>query len=212
MLEGTSTELPTQERRALRLAEIALYASAAGLSGAADDAVRDAAETLGRCAGASRRTTRVRLLLALAELTRGHSSAAHRHLTEAERTPQTPRVKAFVHAVRALYRRTLGEGEETSLTAALERLRADQLGGIARLIEAIPVEGGGAPAYSSLTAAERQILQLLAQGASSKAVATQTGRSPQTVDTHIRSICRKFNCSGRREAIALAVGEGWVQA
>jgi DNA-binding CsgD family transcriptional regulator len=30
------------------------------------------------------------------------------------------------------------------------------------------------------------------------------------VDTHIRSICRKLNCSGRREAIAIATGAGWV--
>jgi DNA-binding CsgD family transcriptional regulator len=53
-------------------------------------------------------------------------------------------------------------------------------------------------------------LQLLAKGASTKDVAARTGRSPQTVDTHIRSICRKLNCSGRREAIAIATGAGWV--
>jgi len=42
-------------------------------------------------------------------------------------------------------------------------------------------------------------------------VAGSTGRSPHTVDTHIRSICRKLECRGRREAIALATSRGWVQ-
>jgi DNA-binding CsgD family transcriptional regulator len=34
-------------------------------------------------------------------------------------------------------------------------------------------------------------------------------RTPR-VRGHIRSICRKLNCSGRREAIAIATGAGWV--
>jgi DNA-binding CsgD family transcriptional regulator len=59
-----------------------------------------------------------------------------------------------------------------------------------------------------LTPAERAILALLVRGASSKEIAARTKRSAQTVDTHIRSICRKLNCSGRREAVALAIGAG----
>ncbi|MBV8282282.1 MAG: helix-turn-helix transcriptional regulator [Candidatus Eremiobacteraeota bacterium] len=63
-----------------------------------------------------------------------------------------------------------------------------------------------------LTAAERAILQLLARAASTKAIAAQTRRSPRTVDTHIRSMCQKLRCNGRREVVAIATGEGWVQS
>jgi len=80
------------------------------------------------------------------------------------------------------------------------------------MLEALPTTGARADGYSSLTPAERDILQLLAGGASSKEVGAKTGRSPQTVDTHIRSICRKLGCSGRREAVALATRSGWVES
>ncbi|MGD1065762.1 MAG: helix-turn-helix transcriptional regulator, partial [Vulcanimicrobiaceae bacterium] len=85
-------------------------------------------------------------------------------------------------------------------------------GGLARLIAALPFPRAAEQSgYTRLTPAEREILQLLATGASTKDVAAKTGRSPQTVDTHIRSICRKLQCSGRREAVAVATGAGWVR-
>jgi DNA-binding NarL/FixJ family response regulator len=67
-----------------------------------------------------------------------------------------------------------------------------------------------APRSPSLPAIRRPRVPLLAKGASTKDVAAKSGRSPQTVDTHIRSICRKLNCSGRREAVAIATAAGWV--
>jgi two-component system response regulator DegU len=81
---------------------------------------------------------------------------------------------------------------------------------MALLLSALPLQKPET-AYVALTPSEREILQLLAAGASTKDVAGKTGRSPHTVDTHIRSICRKLNCSGRREAVALATRAGWVQ-
>jgi len=102
--------------------------------------------------------------------------------------------------------------EYASLAGALERLRSEHMGGMARLIAALPppIPSGGA--YAMLTAAERRILDLLIDGASTKDIAARTDRSPQTVDTHVRSICRKLECSGRREAVALAVRSGWKSA
>src|ERR1035437_752068 len=97
-----------------------------------------------------------------------------------------------------------------TLTAALERLRAEHFGGLVRMLVALPVARAEDAGYAQLTPSEREILQLLAKGASTKDVAAKTGRSPQTVDTHIHSICRKLNCSGRREAIAIATDAGWV--
>jgi LuxR family maltose regulon positive regulatory protein len=212
LLAGTAPAQASDERRALRGAEIALYAFAAGLHAQGDEALRDAAAALDRCARPSLRSVRSHLVVALAELVRGRSSAAHRALAEAERlsTPAMRRLRALAHAVRAMERVQLGQAEPATLAAALERLRAEHFGGMARLLAALPVARGEEPGYAQLTPSERAILQLLAKGASTKDVAAKTGRSPQTVDTHIRSICRKLNCSGRREAIAIATGAGWV--
>jgi LuxR family maltose regulon positive regulatory protein len=212
LLAGTASAQGSDERRALRGAEIALYALAAGLHAEGDEALRDAVAALARCTRPSLRIVRSHLTIALAELVRGRSSAAHRALAEAERlsTPAMRRLRALAHAVRAMERVQLAQAEPATLAAALERLRAEHFGGMARLLAALPVAHGDEPGYTQLTPSEREILQLLAKGASTKDVAARTGRSPQTVDTHIRSICRKLNCSGRREAVAIATGAGWV--
>jgi DNA-binding CsgD family transcriptional regulator len=105
----------------------------------------------------------------------------------------------------------LDQADPATAAAALERLRAEHLGGLARLLAAIPFGRGEQPfGPGLLTPAEREILQQLVTGASTKDIAARTGRSPQTVDTHVRSICRKLNCSGRREAVAVAIGERWL--
>jgi LuxR family maltose regulon positive regulatory protein len=208
-----STEHRALERRALRAAQTALYAFAAGLQSDGETALRDANAALERCTRTSLRVVRAHLTVALAELVRGRSSSAHRSLAEAERllTPPMRRLRAVAQAVRAMARVQLGQADPAALAAALERLRAEHFGGMARLLAALPVSGAGdAGNYTQLTPSERAILQLLAKGASTKDVAARTGRSPQTVDTHIRSICRKLNCSGRREAIAIATAAGWV--
>ena len=212
LLAGTLAGQQGDERRALRAAELALYAYAAALHDEGDAALREARDALERCAQPSRRVARAHLFLALAELVRGHAASAHRHAADAERmlAPQMHRLRALAGAVRALYRVGLGEGDASAVAGALERLRADHFGGIARLLAALPVATAAGGGYAQLTPSEREILQLLARGGSTKDVAAKTGRSPQTVDTHIRSICRKLNCSGRREAVAVAVGSGWV--
>ena len=213
LLAGSAAGLGSDERRALRAAEIALYAFAAGLPVPGEAAKAEALAALERCEAPTRRVVRSQLFLALAELARGRGAAAQRHLAEAERalTPPMRRLKTLAAAVRALYRVGLGQAEPSAAAAALERLRAEHLGGIARLLAAIPFARGEEHGFGLLTPAEREILQQLVTGASTKDVAGRTGRSPQTVDTHIRSICRKLGCSGRREAVALAVRSQWVQ-
>jgi LuxR family maltose regulon positive regulatory protein len=212
LLDGTAEQQALDERRALRAAETALYAFAAALNEPGEAALREAQAALERCKLRTLRIVRAHLALALAELVRGHSAAAHRSLADAERllAPGMRRLRAFAAAVRALYRVALEQADPATLNAALERLRAEHFGGMARLVAALPVAHADAGGYMQLTPSEREILQLLAKGASTKDVAVRTGRSPQTVDTHIRSICRKLNCSGRREAIAIATGAGWV--
>lgn len=214
ILEGSVERVTGDDRRALRFAEIALYALAAGHATSGNDAIVSAQRSLAHIKDATRRTVRTLLVLALAELLRGHASAAHRFLSEAENAmPRASRrLATFAHAVRAFYRRSLGQAEPAEINAALERLRSAHFGGIARLLAALPFAspaGGGG--YTQLTPTEREILALLVLGRSSKEIAGGTGRSAATIDTHIRSICRKLECKGRREAVALAMRSGWVQ-
>ncbi|MFN2449442.1 MAG: LuxR C-terminal-related transcriptional regulator [Candidatus Baltobacteraceae bacterium] len=213
LLQPTLAALTQPDRHALRAAEIALYAFAAGAAPLAEETLAAAAHDLESIRTPNRRTIRARCFLALAELTRGHTPGAHRHLNEAEGalSPGMKRLRTLVHTVRTAYRVRLEQAAPAALLSALERLRAEHFGGIARLLEALPLQSEQGSAYGGLTATEREILQLLARGASTKDVASRTGRSPHTVDTHIRSICRKLHCSGRREAVALATSQGWVQ-
>lgn len=205
-------ETESSERLALRLSQAALYAFAAGMQDEGTQALERAAHALEGTNASARRAVQTQTYLALAELVRGHTGAAHRRLSEAERSaaPRMKRLRAFIAAVRAAYRIQLGQSDAAAFDAALELLRAEHYGGIARLLASLPMSGDRGNAFASLTAAEREILEILATGASTKEVAGRTGRSPHTVDTHIRSICRKLSCSGRREAVALATSQGWV--
>lgn len=213
LLAGTAEVQSSDERRAHRASELALYAFAAGMHAEGEAALSDALAALALSAP-TRRTMRARVTVACAEVLRGHCAAAHRHLTEVERTlaPSMRWLRAFAHAARTLYRAALGQADRPLVAAAFERLRAEHLGGLARLLEAMPFSQSAEGGYSSLTPAEREILHLLAAGASTKDIAAKTARSPRTVDTHIRSLCQKLRCSGRRAAVALATGSGWVRS
>jgi DNA-binding CsgD family transcriptional regulator len=204
----------TDERRALRLSEIAVYGLAGGLPQEGERAIDGANAALAAVTRHTPRTERARLFLALAELLRGRTSAAQHHLTGVEQRlpPAMRRLRALAACVRAYYRSQLGNVENAELEKSLDRLEREQFGGMARLLAALPLATAGDQTFSALTSSEREILALLADGASTKDIARTTGRSPHTIDTHIRSICRKLACSGRREAVALAVRAGWVHA
>lgn len=211
ILAGSERTQPRDDFRALRCAEIALYAGANADAGAFAAASQEANELLERIAP-SARAALAHCHLALAELAQGHSAAAHRSIENALRIDgHFPRLRALAQALRTVHRVALGQTDEAALAGALEQLRSVHFGGMARLIESLPTGGTAQGGYALLTPSERAILELLVRGASTKDVANQTGRSPQTVDTHIRSICRKLECSGRRAAVALAVAQGWVK-
>jgi LuxR family maltose regulon positive regulatory protein len=215
LLAPSVDDVRGNDRRALRFAEIALYAAASARPNEAEDAAQRAVAELANVGAITRRGVRTSLLLALTELVRGHAVTAHRFLVEAERAlPRSPqRLRTFAQAVRAYYRSTLGESEPLEVRALLERLHAEHYGGMARLLAALPLAGtSDAGGYALLTAAERSILAALAGGKSTKAIAESSGRSAHTIDTHVRSICRKLACRGRREAVALAVRSGWVDS
>jgi ATP/maltotriose-dependent transcriptional regulator MalT len=201
------------DRRALRSAQISLYAFLAGMDELGETSLRTATGLLDECPGPNMQTVRAQLFLALANLRRGRLQQAHRHVAAAERSLSSNmrQLRAFAHAVRVAYRARLGQADDGAWNAALDRLRDVHFGGIARMLDSLPLGTAAVEGFGALTGSERQVLQLLALGASSKEIAAQTSRSPQTVDTHIRSICRKLGCSGRREAVALATSSGWVE-
>ena len=59
-----------------------------------------------------------------------------------------------------------------------------------------------------LTSREREVLQLLAEGARSKQITEQLSVSPHTVRTHIQNILTKLQVHSRLQAAALAVRYG----
>jgi DNA-binding NarL/FixJ family response regulator len=58
---------------------------------------------------------------------------------------------------------------------------------------------------------ERQILQMVAYGATTKEVAHDLGISPHTVKTHLERIFEKLGANDRAQAVAIAIRKGLVQ-
>jgi two-component system response regulator NreC len=71
---------------------------------------------------------------------------------------------------------------------------------------------GPAPIASSkialLTARERQILRMIANGMSRTAIANKLCRSPMTIDNHRKSILKKLGVHDRVELVRYAIAEG----
>ncbi|MQY09508.1 helix-turn-helix transcriptional regulator [Actinomadura macrotermitis] len=96
--------------------------------------------------------------------------------------------------------------------AAAERLGAApllaalrDLGARARLTA--PAGSGGGP-FAALTAREREVLDLLAQGRNNKEIAADLFISPKTASVHVSNILAKLGVASRTQAAALALREG----
>jgi len=68
------------------------------------------------------------------------------------------------------------------------------------------------PTAADLTEREREILRLIASGASNKDIARQLFISPNTVKVHLRNIFAKIGAASRTEAAVYAIREGLTQA
>ncbi|MEO5678055.1 MAG: response regulator transcription factor, partial [Acidimicrobiales bacterium] len=64
------------------------------------------------------------------------------------------------------------------------------------------------PGLGELTARERQVLALLAQGRSNRDLATELYVSEKTVKTHVSSILAKLRLTDRTQAALFAVRHG----
>lgn len=92
----------------------------------------------------------------------------------------------------------LQEGE-----AAITRKMTAQL--MAQMADSTTDE---APPAEILTARERQLLQLVSQGFSNRAIAQKLSISHNTVKYHLKNILQKLNVQNRTEAVAIAIRDG----
>ena len=67
---------------------------------------------------------------------------------------------------------------------------------------------GASSAYTTLGTREREVLQLLAEGKTSKEIAARLSLSTKTVETHRRNISQKLDLHSIAELTKFAVREG----
>jgi NarL family two-component system response regulator LiaR len=78
----------------------------------------------------------------------------------------------------------------------------------AKSLAGTPRDESSADLASQLTERERQILALLAEGASSQELANRLYLSRNTVRSHVQNICGKLQVHSRLQAVAFAVKHG----
>jgi DNA-binding NarL/FixJ family response regulator len=71
-------------------------------------------------------------------------------------------------------------------------------------------DGGGEALAEPLTARETEVLALVAEGFSNKAIADRLGISDQTAKFHVASIAGKLGAANRTEAVRRAVRRGLI--
>jgi len=198
------------DRRAQRWAEAAVYAAAAAMRSESVAAMKASREALRQVDAADRWALRTNAYLAIAMTLLAHGGRARSAIADLRRAARRagPRFSAMVEAVRALYARWQTDPEGDALADAIERLDEVELGGFGRFLAALPLPSTERSRLALLTDVEKRILRLVGTGSTTKEIAADLDRSAHTVDVHIRSICRKIGCSGRRQAVAFAIREG----
>lgn len=80
---------------------------------------------------------------------------------------------------------------------------------VAMVSRRAPTPGAGDSNYE-LTPRERDVLALMAEGASNKTIARQLGISVHTAKFHVGSILDKLDATGRTDAVAHAARRGVI--
>jgi len=92
----------------------------------------------------------------------------------------------------------------------LREARASVIGADAILIAAPRAGHGDTLPVETLTGREIEVLELLAEGLSNKAIAARLGISDQTVKFHVASVSGKLGAANRTDAVRLAVRRGLI--
>jgi len=77
-------------------------------------------------------------------------------------------------------------------------------------IEEVRMSDSDTPRAAPLSKREREILQKVADGSTTRQVATELGISPHTVKTHLERIFEKLGANDRAQAVAIAIRAGIV--
>jgi len=111
-----------------------------------------------------------------------------------------------------LYGLLLNENDPELLQTALQAVYAGLIVIDPALAEAIIPASSGTPdpIPEALTQRENDVLQLLAQGLTNKAIAHQLGITDHTVKFHVNAIMTKLSAQSRTEAVVIATRAGLI--
>lgn len=111
------------------------------------------------------------------------------------------RIAAVLGAIAGV--RLVTEGEPADLVLASASKSTDSL--------PVTDEASDPDASAILTSREREVLTLLAEGASNKAIARRLGISVHTAKFHVGSLIDKLDASGRTDAVMHAARRGVIE-
>ncbi len=141
LLEHSAEQQWSEDRKALRFAEMAAYAAAAGLDQEASRAIRSVSEILAEVGEIDLRVQRARLVQALASIVLGAADGAEAILALVDMAPEklSRRLYALRRAIGALLDRARGIRNHSELLERLTDLESCGFAGIARMITMLPM-------------------------------------------------------------------------
>lgn len=80
------------------------------------------------------------------------------------------------------------------------------------LVDAVARPGAGSAGIAALTGRERDVLRLIAEGLSSREIASELGVSPRTVNTHRANLMAKLEVHKASALVRVAIEQGLVGA
>jgi DNA-binding NarL/FixJ family response regulator len=146
---------------------------------------------------------------ATAAITQLHPGVAVVAMTS---STQAAMVHGALRAGAAGYRLKDAEADEVAAAVRAARAGGVHLGAVAARQLARSLAAPVPPAVGSLTAREREVLVLVAQGLSNRQIAGSLVVSERTARTHVSNILGKLGVASRTQAALLAVREGIAPA
>ncbi|GAC1309137.1 MAG: hypothetical protein NVSMB21_15300 [Vulcanimicrobiaceae bacterium] len=208
LLASTAVLQWSDERKALRWAEVAVFAVAAGRRADASSAIASAYALLDTLEPSQRRT-RTQLFLALALILLGRGDAARELFVRVDAQTETlsERMRALRRIVGALAERYRGERNHATLIGLFRALEEHHFGGVARMIQMLPLGDNATARLGELTARERRLLMTLVgeEAAPGERGVTEIVGKLGCIDRRavIRAVARQTAYVGTRERVTL---------